>query len=45
MDDFEKKALELATHKPTGWFIYVDDTFVIRPHDEENLAEFLNHIS
>jgi hypothetical protein len=26
MEDFEKKAIELATHKPTCWFRYVDDT-------------------
>jgi glycine cleavage system protein P-like pyridoxal-binding family len=45
MEDFEKKALELATHKPTCWFIYVDDTFVIWPCGQEKLAEILNHIS
>jgi hypothetical protein len=44
MEDFEKKALELATHKPTCWFIYVDDILVIWPHGKEKLAEFLNHI-
>jgi hypothetical protein len=45
MQDFEKKALELAAHKPQCWFIYVDDTFVIWPHGQEKLAEFLNHIN
>jgi hypothetical protein len=45
MEDFEKRALELATHKPTCWFIYVDDTFIIWPHGQEKLAEFLNHIN
>jgi hypothetical protein len=41
MEDFEMKATELKTHKPTCWFIYVDDTFVIWPHGQEKLAEFL----
>ena len=26
MEDFEKKAIEQATHKPVCWFRYVDDT-------------------
>jgi retron-type reverse transcriptase len=29
MEDFEKKAIEQATHKPVCWFRYVDDTFII----------------
>jgi hypothetical protein len=29
MGDFEKRAIEQATHKATCWFRYVDDTFVI----------------
>jgi hypothetical protein len=45
MEDFEKKAIELATHKLTCWFRYVDDSFVILPHGQEKLAEFLNHLS
>jgi hypothetical protein len=45
MEDFEKKAIELATHKLTCWFRYVDNTFVIWPHGQEKLAEFLNHLS
>jgi hypothetical protein len=45
MEDFEKKAIEQATHKPVCWFRYVDDTFVIWPHDQEKLTEFLNHLS
>jgi len=45
MEDFKKKATEQATHKPVCWFRYVDDIFVIRPHGQENLTEFLNHIN
>jgi len=45
MEDFVKKAIEQATHKPVCWFRYVDDTFVIWPHGQEKLREFLNHLS
>jgi hypothetical protein len=44
MEDFEKRALEQAPHKPTCWFRYVDDTFVMWPHGQEKLTEFLNHL-
>jgi hypothetical protein len=44
-EDFEKKAIEHATHKFVCWFRYVDDTFAIWPHGQENLPEFLNHLS
>jgi hypothetical protein len=44
MEDFEKKAIELVTHILTCWFRYVGDTFVIWPHGQEKLAEFLNHL-
>jgi hypothetical protein len=40
-EDFEKK----VTHKPVCWYRYVDDTFVIWPHDQDKLLEFLNHLS
>jgi retron-type reverse transcriptase len=45
MKYFEKKAIEQATHKPACWFRYVDDAFVIWPHGQEKLTEFLNHLS
>ena len=32
MENFEKKAIEQAAHKPVCRFRYVDDTFVIWPH-------------
>jgi hypothetical protein len=45
MEDFEKKSVELATHKLTCWIIYGDGTFVIWSDGQEKLAEFLNHLS
>jgi hypothetical protein len=45
MEEFEKKAIEQATHKPTCWYRYVDDTFVIWPHGQDKLQEFLHHIN
>jgi hypothetical protein len=45
MEDFERKAIEQATHKPVCWFKHVDDTFVIWPHGQEKLIEFLNHLN
>jgi hypothetical protein len=45
MEDFEKKAIEQATHKPVCWYRYVDDTFVIWPHGQDKLQEFLNHLN
>jgi len=45
MEDFEKKAIEQATHKAVCWFRYVDDTFVIWPHGKEKLTEFHNHLN
>jgi hypothetical protein len=44
MEDFEKNAIEQATHKPVCWFRYVDDTFVIWPHGQDKLEDFLNHL-
>jgi hypothetical protein len=42
---FEKKVMGQVEHKPICWFRYVDDTFVIWPHDQEKLTEFLNHLN
>ena len=44
MEDFESKALQSATHRPTCWFQYVDDTFVVWPHGQEKLTDFLTHL-
>ena len=45
MEDFETRAIELAPHKPTCWYRYVDDTFVIWPNGQDKLQEFLNHLN
>ena len=45
MVDFEKKALEQATHKPICWYRYVDDTFAIWPNGRERLTEFLHYLN
>jgi hypothetical protein len=45
MEDFEMRTIEKATQKPTCWFRYVDDAFVIWPHGQEKLTEFLNHLN
>jgi hypothetical protein len=45
MEDFENKALSLSLHKPTHWFRYVDDTFIIWPHGQKRLTDFLNHLN
>jgi hypothetical protein len=45
MEGFEKKAVEQVTHKPVCLFRYVGDTFIIWPHGQEKLTEFLNHLS
>ncbi|XP_062837651.1 uncharacterized protein LOC134299269 [Anolis carolinensis] len=45
MEYFEKQALETAPKKPTVWFRYVDDTFTIWSHGEEELSKFLDHLN
>jgi hypothetical protein len=45
IEDFEMKAIEQAAHKPVCWFRYVDDTFIIWPHGQEKLGDFLNHLN
>jgi hypothetical protein len=45
MEDFEKNAIEQATHIPVCWFRYVDNTLVIWPHGQEKLEDFLNHLN
>jgi len=45
MEDFENRALQLATYRPTCWYRYVDDTFVIWLHGLDRLREFLQHIN
>jgi hypothetical protein len=45
IEDFEKKAIEQVAYTPVCWFRYVDDTFVIWPHGQGKLTEFLNHLN
>src|SRR5215475_2609840 len=45
MEEFEKRAIELAPHKPKCWYRYVDDTFVVWQHGHDKLTEFLNHLN
>jgi hypothetical protein len=39
----EKLALDSAQHKPSLWLQYVEDTFVVWPHGQEQLENFLSH--
>ena len=43
MESFEKEALETASHPPSLWNRYVDDTFVIQEEQYKN--EFFHHIN
>ncbi|KAJ4449929.1 hypothetical protein ANN_01336 [Periplaneta americana] len=45
MQHFEHQALDSATHKPSHFFRYVDDTFVVWPHGQDKLQEFLQHLN
>jgi hypothetical protein len=43
MQHFEEFALKTATHRPSLWLRYIDDTFVIWPHGPDRLQEFFCH--
>ncbi|XP_033114537.1 uncharacterized protein LOC117115014 [Anneissia japonica] len=46
MEEFERIALYTSSeHRPKLWLRYVDDTFVIWPHNRELLGEFLCHLN
>ncbi|XP_054257628.1 uncharacterized protein LOC128982715 [Macrosteles quadrilineatus] len=45
MEEFEQKALASARLKPRIWWRYVDDTFVVFPHGDDKLNEFLEHLN
>ncbi|XP_019870071.1 uncharacterized protein LOC109598606 [Aethina tumida] len=45
MEKFEQKAIETSKHKPSVWYRYVDDTFVIWKHGQEKLDQFLKHLN
>ena len=38
-------AIDTATHKPTLWLRYVDDTFVTWTHRDSELCAFLGHLN
>jgi hypothetical protein len=45
MENFEQQAISRVPRKPTHLYRYVDDTFVVWPHGEEELREFLDHLN
>ena len=45
MEEFEQTAIATADHRPKIWLRYVDDTFVIWEHGQENLQLFLDHLN
>jgi len=45
IEDLERRAIEQAPFKPTCWYRYVDDTFVIWPHRQDKLQELLDHLN
>ena len=45
MEFFEQKALELTYTKPDIWLRYVDDTFILWPHNRHDVDNFLNHLN
>ena len=45
MEEFELEALCAAVTRPTLWLRYVDDTFVIWNHGEEQLEDFLSFLN
>jgi hypothetical protein len=45
MEHFQDVTLSRAAYKPTCWFHYVDDRFVIWPHGPEELKNLLNHLN
>ena len=45
MEAFEEKALESAVLRPRMWVRYVDDTFVLWPHEEDKLETFYRHLN
>ena len=45
MEEFEQLAITTSDHKPKIWLRYVDDTFVIWQHGQDNLRLFLDHLN
>ena len=45
MEHFETQAIQSAHLQSSLWLCYVDNTFVIWPHNREELNKFLQHIN
>jgi hypothetical protein len=45
MEDSEEITLDQAAHKPTCWFHYVDDTFIVWLYRPDGLRDFLDHLN
>ena len=45
MEKFEEIILETAPLKPKVWYWYVDDTLIVRSHGQDELDNFLQHLS
>jgi hypothetical protein len=45
MEHFEQQAISTASRSPTHWYRYVDDTFAVWLHGEEELHDFLIHLN
>lgn len=45
MEHFEKAALKPARYKPTHWYRYVDGTFIVWPHGDDKLKDFMDHLN
>ncbi|GJQ78407.1 hypothetical protein Trydic_g22231 [Trypoxylus dichotomus] len=45
MEEFERRAMDSYELQPKMWLSYVDDTFVIWPHGEEEINGFLQHLN
>ncbi|XP_071801298.1 uncharacterized protein [Asterias amurensis] len=45
MEEFESSSLLTADLRPSLWLRYVDDTFVVWPHGQDSLHEFLQYLN
>ena len=45
MEAFESRALEEAPLSPSMWVRFIDDTFVLWPHTDEQLETFHTHLN
>ncbi|GJQ64824.1 hypothetical protein Trydic_g7001 [Trypoxylus dichotomus] len=45
MEEFERRVMDSNELKPKMWLRYVDDTFVIWPHEEREINGFLQHLN